>query len=194
MNQAAVQASVSVGKRMDIYKPERHAGGMENGVDARVAQTVAAFVKRGHEICNVTVACADKLGQGLIVTVATAQKHLFGSVSRGFEPVVADQDAVEAINFRLAKGSLPASITARPHRSSRLTGGRSPSISKLARLSSSSTKLAARAMSCASAFPIVSRVFAERSRAIIFSSFRSSPYDGTQTPGTQKVVADAVSR
>ena len=107
MNQAAVQASVSVGKRMDIYKPERHAGGMENGVDARVAQTVAAFVKRGHEICNVTVARADKLGQRLIVAVATAQKHLFCSVSRGFEPVVADQDAVETINFRLAQGSFP---------------------------------------------------------------------------------------
>ena len=58
---------------------------------------------------------------------------------------------------------LPACRTARPHRSSRLRGGRSPSISKLARLSASSMKLAARATRWAPVRPTVSRALAARS-------------------------------
>src|SRR6266576_1178764 len=54
---------------------------------------------------------------------------------------------------------LPACRTARPHRSSRLRGGRSPSISKLARLSARSSKLAARETRCAPVRPSVSAAF-----------------------------------
>ena len=58
------------------------------------------------------------------------------------------------------RGILPASSTARPHRSSLFRGGRSPSISKLARLSASSIKLAARATRWAPVRPTVSRALA----------------------------------
>src|ERR1019366_5608417 len=59
----------------------------------------------------------------------------------------------------------PACRIARPHRSSRLRGGRSPSISKLARLSASSKKLVARAIRWAPVCPTVSRALAARSSA-----------------------------
>ncbi len=67
-------------------------------------------------------------------------------------------------------GFLPACRTALPHRSNRLRGGFSPSISKLARLSASKRKLAARETILAPVCPITSFALLPRERALNSSS------------------------
>jgi len=95
--------------------------------------------------------------------VALTQEDAVGTQSGVHETRVFDEDTLEAQDL-IERERIPAGLQhGAPQRSSRVRGARSPSISKLARLSASSKKLAARETRCAPMRPTVARAFAARS-------------------------------
>jgi len=146
-------------------KPNRRRRRLQHRVEAILAHAVVGFQQAAHEIVEVAGPRADEFRQGVAVMVRSP-RNTPSDEPRVDKARVLDEDALKADDF-VESQAVPAGLQDRAaHRSSRLRGGRSPSISKLARLSASSMKLAARAMRCALVRPTVSRAFAERSRAI----------------------------
>ena len=99
MDEVAMNAPVTVLKRMNIDKPEgKHCGG-----DHGVQPFLGAPVKRDHSLHKgrkVLRARADMVGdRGVCVAVVFADEAAFSAQAQAHEPLVADDDALEPQEF-----------------------------------------------------------------------------------------------
>ena len=109
MDQAAVQAAIPVRQRVDVDEAEGDDGGLQDRIDLfgiRQPQPVVAGVQRRHEVGNILGPRADELGQGVVAVVPFAQKDPVVAIADRGQAIIADQDAVQAVDLGLIEGAL----------------------------------------------------------------------------------------
>jgi hypothetical protein len=145
MDQAAVETSVAVLERVDLDETGSRRRRLEHGVELSLAY---AFVRSDHTLHQwrqILGTCADEFRQRITVMISLAQENAVWPHAGTREARVLDQHGMQAHDFVKRQRVLSDLQHRAAHRFSRLRGDFSPSISRLARLSSSKRKLAVRA-------------------------------------------------
>jgi len=107
VDQAAVEATVSVLIGMDIDEAEGRRRRLQDGIEIAFAHSLVGGEHAGDEVCQVYRSCADELRQRIAGVVALAEEDAVRAQPRLDEARVFDQDAVQAVQLLERERILP---------------------------------------------------------------------------------------
>src|SRR3990172_11606378 len=99
VDEAAVQATISVLQRVDIHETEGGGGGLQNGIKAGLAHPLVSFEQTLHKLGQVQGPRTDEFRQGITIVIALTQEDTVWTKAWPHEPCLFDQDAVKAHDF-----------------------------------------------------------------------------------------------
>jgi hypothetical protein len=150
---------------MDIDKAKRGRRRFQHRVQLIFAHSIIRFQQSSHEVAQIFRPGADEFRKRVAVVVPFSEENTMWTEASRDESRVFNKDTLKANDFVEGEWALTGLQNCATSSLQPVPGGRSPSISKLARLSANSKKLAARATRWATVRPTFSRALPERSSA-----------------------------
>ena len=106
MNKAAVETTVSIGKRVYVDKPKRNARCLQDRInlfDIGDPQPIVALVEPRHKYGNIIMARADKLRQWSMIAASFAEEDALIPIASFGKTIIADQNSMQAVNLCLVQ-------------------------------------------------------------------------------------------